>query len=71
MQIWSGTTKCPLGFMLLREQLVPHCLGAFVFNLEIASDGGCAALERMRLARPPIREHPEWAPRYRTETGFP
>src|SRR2546430_4629939 len=47
------------GIALLGEQLKAHRLRAFIFNFEIARHGGRADIEGMRLAGPPIGQHPE------------
>src|SRR5439155_25295015 len=47
------------GIVLLGEQLEAHRLCAFIFNFETARHGSRADVEGMRLAGPPIGQHPE------------
>ena len=47
------------GIMLLGEQFEAHRLRAFIFNFEIARHRGGANVQWMRLAGPPVGQHPE------------
>ena len=54
-----GPDSDPRRIMLLGEQFEAHRLRAFIFNFEIARHGSRTDVEGMRLAGPPIGQHPE------------